>query len=227
MSREQSAQASEGFSFENDPIFGALRESAPGPDVSASVLDEVERRGVFASVRMRRAIGIARLGALALGVGMLGGLLVAKRYSPEAAIFPAAQAPATRVLEEGCDRAARNAGRIRAMFASEAGERGLFTLRQLDGVTRCAEFRARRDGVAPPSSAVVIALWSTPTDRRLGLACARSGALELWLDSDRAERAQRLVCRMQALAPQCPSGGASFDESVGVVLAANRSDNKQ
>ena|GEM_PF-3972627 len=219
----------------DDPLFGELRASAPTPDLHDAVLREVARHGVFTSVRLRRIISVARIGVFALGLGMLGGLLVAKRFSPNASFLPVSQQPVTRVLDEGCDRAARSMRSALAGADSWSKHSRWFSVRALGdssgarGVAGGREERHNnwRSCTTTPSNAAAAAMWTMPARRSGGFVRVHTGVIELWCSTSNNADAPRIIRRVQALASQATAEDRTNADSIRLLLATDRRPQKK
>lgn len=185
--------------FENDPLFGELRRTAPAPDLSGPVLERVERKGVFVSARLRWWIAVGRVTALALGLGLLGGALLAKRYAPTGALLPVRQQPATAALDQGCNKAAQTVERALLRRGDRQGGWALLRIER-DGSTAAAQ----RPCSTTPTQALVAALWSASGAASSGVAAQRAGpgVIELWHAPASPAQAPALLRRMQLLSGQ-------------------------
>lgn len=189
--------------WERDPLFDELRRAPQGPDLSGPVLDRVERKGFFASAKLRMWIAAGRVAALTLGLGVLGGMLLAKRYVPEGTLLPVRQQPATAALDQGCSRAAKSVERA-LLRRGQARPDWMLLRAGRSGPARAA------GGDHPPCSttptqAMAAALWSGGQAAPSGsvVQFAGPGVIELWHAPASPAQATALVRWAQLL-----SGGA-------------------
>lgn len=77
-----------------DPGIDELRRGVEAPDLSESILSEVDRRRGWLSARQRRFVALARWGTAAAAVGILAGVFAAQRFTPvEEIVGPAPERP--------------------------------------------------------------------------------------------------------------------------------------
>jgi len=84
-------------------VVGLLGRPCDGPDLTARILDGVDRRRGFLPPRWRAVVRSARLGLAAAALIALAALAITRRVSPERVDWIGRPAPVSRVVEAGQD----------------------------------------------------------------------------------------------------------------------------
>ncbi len=99
---EQDARAARFFG-ESESAIDALRSPVKAPDLSSRILTEVGRRRGWLGARLQRFVAVGRVAIAACLLLALAVTLTAKRFAPDAAIFPQGPSTITDVAQCAAD----------------------------------------------------------------------------------------------------------------------------